>query len=101
MLDVASHAHDAQRDFGRGGGPSPTITGAVHRNGPHSIASVPRWLSAATMEIVKRSAGASSVSVCIGALARSLAPLYSVPHWPNCLLMIRSVPFARGTVQRV
>ena len=54
------------------------------------------------MEIVKRSTGAVGVSTCIGAVPRSRAALYSVPHWPLCLLTIRSAPpFVRGTVHSV
>ena len=39
-----------------------TTIGAVHRNVPHSITSVPRRASAGTMEMVNSSTGAAGVS---------------------------------------
>ena len=49
------------------------MIGALHRNGPHDIDSVPRPAPAESIAMVNRSTGAASVSDRIGARPRSCA----------------------------
>lgn len=50
-----------------------TTMGAVHRNVPHAIASVPWLASRGSIAIVNFSTGVSTLSDFIGALPRSWA----------------------------
>src|SRR5579862_6750822 len=75
--------------------------GAVHRNGPHSIASMPCVAFEGVIDMVNISTGDASVAVDMAATPRSFALSYSVPHCPVSRFTIKSAPFARGTVHSV
>ena len=51
--------------------------------------------------MVNFSTGVSTLSDFIGAVPRSWARLYSVPHCPVCRFTMRSTPLTCGTVHSV
>ena len=78
-----------------------TSIGAVHLKEPHSITSVPCFVSSRIIEIVNSSTGVCNVCMVIFAVPRLCALLYSVPHCPVCLFTIKSTPSLCGTVHKV
>ena len=78
-----------------------TTTGAVHRNVPQLITSVPCLASLGSIEMVNFSTGVPTLSAFIGARPRSWARPYSVPHCPVCRFTISSTPATCGRVHRV
>ena len=75
--------------------------GAVHRNVPHAIASVPCVAPLDSIEMVNFSTDAPTLSDVIGTVPRSWLRLYSVPHCPVCRFTMRSTRPACGTVHKV
>ena len=73
------------------------MNGEVARVVPQSMLSVGLPL-ASTMLIVSWSTGFGSFSTLRSARPRSLSSLYSVPHWPVCLLTTSFQLVGPGTV---
>src|SRR5215213_9425958 len=78
-----------------------TSIGAVHRNVPHVMISVPLLAPPGSLAMVNCSTGGSALPDFMAAVPRSRALLYSVPHCPVCRFTIGSTPPVRGIVNRV